>query len=303
VTSSQYPRPERALRSADIAEALPPGSGTAADQRLERMLGSDGERLDLAAVNWLLAADLPEFAGWTREAYFHQLNEMTRQVREEMARMQAVAVSRGERLEDARTRCAIFCNAVIKLKFAYKEEFRNETLTPASLRALYANPENICLAGLLRSRRGSCVSMPLLYLVLGQRLGMPVNLVTVGRHYFIRWEEAGYRMNIETTIVDRVCVTPDDEVYMELEGLKRQELQGSDLRNLSPREVVGNLLFARSGYWATKGPAHDPQRRHDLKWARQLAPEDAGIKAAYLASSLGRPGLRPGESTANRIEE
>src|ERR1041385_3934247 len=85
VTSSQYPRPERALRSADIAEALPPGSGTAADQRLERMLGSDGERLDLAAVNWLLAADLPEFAGWTREAYFHQLNEMTRQVREAMA--------------------------------------------------------------------------------------------------------------------------------------------------------------------------------------------------------------------------
>src|ERR1051325_4721914 len=102
VTSSQYSRPERALRSADISAVLPPGSGTAADQRLQRMLGGDGERLDLAAVNWLLAADLPEFAGWTREAYFHQLNEMTRQVREEMARMQAVAVSRGERLEEIR---------------------------------------------------------------------------------------------------------------------------------------------------------------------------------------------------------
>src|ERR1051325_8094031 len=80
------------------------GSGTAADQRLEQMLGGDGERLDLAAVNWLLAADIPEFAGWTHETSSQKLNEMTRHVRDEMARMQSVAVARGERLEDARTR-------------------------------------------------------------------------------------------------------------------------------------------------------------------------------------------------------
>ncbi len=258
-------------------------SSTAAERELEKILGDKGGGIDLALVNWLIAADIPEFRNLTRDEYFKQLDAMTEQVRQDTARMQKVALARGESLTNANTRCGIFCNAIIKLGFAYAEEFRRESVTPALMRTLYANPDNICLAGLLRTRRGSCVSMPLIYLVIGQRLGLPVHLVAIGRHYFIRWEEPGYRMNIEPTIVNRVSVTPDDSVYLEIEGMTRAQLKGSDLRNLTSREVVGNLFFARSAYWATKGPEHAPEQRRDLSRAALFAPDDPGISKSHQA--------------------
>ncbi len=269
-----------------------------ADRDLERLLRDQGAELDLAEANWLVAAGIPEFRTLTRGSYLKALDDLTEQVRQEMARMQKVAAGRGEDLNSPKTRCAIFCNAIIKLQFAYKEEFRQEKVTPTLLKSLYADPDNFCLAGLLRTRRGSCVSMPLIYLVIGQRLGMPVHLVSIGRHYFIRWEEPGFRMNIEPTIVDRVSVTPDDSVYLEIEGLTREQVRGSDLRNLTSREVVGHLLLARSGYWATKGPNHLAQQRHDLALARELAPDDAGIQRSH-AAVFKRGSSKPSTTRSN----
>ena len=278
------------LKSNVQAQPLPPrGAGefvlsaspSESEYQLEKQLLED--EVDLALVNWLVAADIPEFQDMTRTAYLNELNAMTEQSRQDMAKMQNVAVARGENPNDPKTRCAIFCNAIIKLRFAYSEEFRQERVTPALIRSMYADPNNICLAGLLRTRRGSCVSMPMIYLVLGQRLGMPVHLVALGRHYFIRWEEPGYRMNIEPTIVERVSVTPDDSVYLEIEGMTREQLRGSDLRNLTHREVVGNILFARAGYWATKGPEYVSRQIRDLELARKLSPDDHGIAKSYQA--------------------
>ncbi len=256
-------------------------SPSESEYQLEKQLHV--EEVDLALVNWLVAADIPEFQDITKAAYLTELNATTEQVRQDMAKMQKVALGRGENPNDPKTRCAIFCNAIIKLRFTYNEEFRQERVTPALIRSMYADPDNICLAGLLRTRRGSCVSMPMIYLVLGQRLGMPVHLVALGRHYFIRWEEPGYRMNIEPTIVDRVSVTPDDSVYLEIEGMTREQVAGSDLRNLTQREVVGNILFARAGYWATKGPEYVTRQIRDLELARKLSPDDHGITKSYQA--------------------
>ncbi len=273
---------------------------TEAERELEKMLRGKDEDIDLALVNWLIAADIPQFSDLTREAYFTQLDAMIAQARQEMARMQEVAIGRGENLNAPKTRCAIFCNAIIKLRFAYTEEFRQENITPALMKALYTDAHNIFLAGLLRTRRGSCVSMPLIYLVIGQRLGVPVHLVAIGKHYFIRWEEPGYHMNVETTIVDKVSVTPDESVYLEVEGMTRDQLTGSDLRNLTHREVVGNIFFARSAYWATKGPERSTQQCLDLSHARYLAPDDPGIKASHQAI-FNHYGIRP-EHTSIEIK-
>lgn len=259
---------------------------TSAERELAEVLSRN--EIDLGLVNWLIAADLPEFAGLEREGYFKQLDAVTEQVRQTIKRMEQVAIARGESPASPRTRCAIFCNAIIKLQFAYADEFRLERITPEQMKALYANPDNIFLAGLLRTKRGSCVSMPLVYLAIGQRLGLPLHLVCIGRHYFIRWEEPGFRMNIETTIVDRVSVSPDDQVYLEIEGLPQDKLQGSELRNLTAKEVVGNLLFARSGYWAVHGSAGRASQLRDLAWARALAPDDPGIRKAYDSALSGR---------------
>ncbi len=124
-----------------VSNQLP--SPTQAGRELEQIL--QGGDIDLALVNWLVAADIPEFRDLPRAAYFKQLDAMTEQVRQDIAKMQKVAAARGESLDAAKTRCAIFCNAIIKLRFAYTEEFRQEQVTSALLRSLYADPNNICL--------------------------------------------------------------------------------------------------------------------------------------------------------------
>jgi hypothetical protein len=287
-----------ASKSGGATDLIPTNQSALKRVEARAPIAAEASEIDLALASWLVAADMPEFKNLTRAAYFKQLDALTEQARQDMAKMQKVAVARGENPQVAKTRCAIFCNAVINLQFAYAEEFRQEKITPALLKSLYANPNNICLAGLLRTKRGSCVSMPLIYLVLGQRLGMPVHLVTIGKHYFIRWEEPGYRMNIEPTIVSRVAATPDDAVYLETEGVSREQLRGSDLRNLTHCEVVGNLLFARSAYWATKEPEYADRQRRDLSRARELAPDDFGIKETY-ESVFNRAGSKPAPVSIN----
>ena len=256
---------------------------TDAERELENMLHGKDEHIDLALANWLIVADLPQFTNLTRKAYFKTLDEMTQQVRDNMARMETLARSRGKNLKDPYTRFGIFGDSILKLRFAYTEQFSYENLTPPQMQGLYRDANNIFLAGLLRTGRGSCVSMPLIYLVIGERLGMPVHLVTVGKHCFIRWEEPGYRMNIETTIVNKLHFTPDDTVYTDVEGLKPAELVGNQMRNLTRREVVANLFFARYAHWGTYRGEYETQSCMDISRARHLAPDDPGIKATQEA--------------------
>jgi hypothetical protein len=61
------------------------------------------------------------------------------------------------------------------------------------------------------------------------------------------------------------------------------QVTGCQLRNLTNREVVGELLHTRSAYWANKGHQYRQQQRQDLSRARELAPDDPGIKATYDA--------------------
>jgi hypothetical protein len=275
-------------RKTDFGWFLPRTQG---ERDLERVLRGKDEDIDLALANWLIAADIPQFRNLTREAYFKQLDAMTEQVRQDTAIMQKSGWH-GANPNDPDTRCCRFCSAIIRLHFAYAEEFRRETLTPGQTRELYADANDVFLAGLLRTRRGSCVSMPLIYLVVGQRLGFPVHLVAIGKHYFIRWEESDYHMNIEPTIVQKIAMTPDDSVYLDTEGMTHDQVRGSDLRNLTNREIVGQLFFTRYGYWHSKGAEYEAQACLDLSRAHHLAPDDPGIMAMYQAVS-NHYGIKP----------
>src|ERR1700722_10204897 len=54
---------------------------TEAEREIEKMLGGKDEDIDLALANWLIVADIPQFAGVTKEQYFARLNEMVDEVR------------------------------------------------------------------------------------------------------------------------------------------------------------------------------------------------------------------------------
>lgn len=60
--------------------------------------------------------------------------------------------------------------------------------------------KNKLLSNYLRSRKGNCVSMPLLFIFLGQRLGLDLSLAAAPNHLFVQWRDSdGKLYNLETT--------------------------------------------------------------------------------------------------------
>ncbi|GKS96690.1 transglutaminase family protein [Acidovorax sp. SUPP2825] len=62
------------------------------------------------------------------------------------------------------------------------------------------NIKNKLLPNYLRTKKGNCVSMPLLFIFLGQRLGLDVSLAAAPNHLFVQWRDSdGKLYNLETT--------------------------------------------------------------------------------------------------------
>ena len=71
-----------------------------------------------------------------------------------------------------------------------------DALDPAGMPV---NPAELFLHGLLQTRRGYCMNLSLLYLILGERLSLPLVGVPLPNHFFVRYNSPEYRVNIEAT--------------------------------------------------------------------------------------------------------
>jgi len=61
------------------------------------------------------------------------------------------------------------------------------------------DPEDLFLHSVMDRRRGYCLSLSILYLAIGERLGLPLYGVVVPGHFFVRYDDGRLRFNIETT--------------------------------------------------------------------------------------------------------
>ncbi len=56
------------------------------------------------------------------------------------------------------------------------------------------------LATYLSTRKGNCVSMPIFFIILGQKLGLPVTLATAPEHAMVKYlDDSGQWLNVEAT--------------------------------------------------------------------------------------------------------
>jgi len=111
----------------------------------------------------------------------------------------------------------------------------------------FRDSQSVFLHGILsEDRRGTCSSMPVLYVAVGRRLGFPLKLVTAKGHLFVRWEGNGERFNIEGTGVG--VDSPSDEDYMKGPlPISREEVdKGLYLKSLSPSEELAVFLENRA---------------------------------------------------------
>lgn len=106
---------------------------------------------------------------------------------------------------------------------------------------------NYFLNGILDTRKGICVTMPLLYVAVAQRLGYPIFPVQVPDHEFVRYIDPRLapRGNIETTSGGKYIT---DAEYIEDFGVSETGRRvGSYMRTLTYREYLGKL-FTTNGF-------------------------------------------------------
>ncbi|NLF08070.1 MAG: hypothetical protein GX594_08830 [Pirellulaceae bacterium] len=150
---------------------------------------------------------------------------------------------------------------------------------------------NLFLHGILGDHGGTCVTMPVLYLAIGRRLGYPLKLVRAKEHLFARWEELCERFNIE-------CTSPgfrpvDDEYYHHWpKPLSAADLRsGYFLHSLGPGEELAEFLCERAR--CLMDNLRLAKALQTCFLAAHLAPMDQGVRGTWaiataMASALER---------------
>jgi hypothetical protein len=114
--------------------------------------------------------------------------------------------------------------------------------------------EDIFLHGLIQGPGGTCSTMPVLYVTVGQRLGYPLRLVEARRHRFCRWDEpGGERLNVEATNKG-LTVFPDDYYRVgRYQVSPAEESHGGLLRSMTARQALASFIADRGLVWAGHG--------------------------------------------------
>ncbi|ADV14938.1 hypothetical protein Mesci_5931 [Mesorhizobium ciceri biovar biserrulae WSM1271] len=102
-------------------------------------------------------------------------------------------------------------------------------------------PSSQSLPNYLATRKGNCVSMPALFLILGKRLGLDVTLSIAPLHIFIKFNDdaTGKTWNLETT--SGAGFTRDAWYRQKLEMTDEAIANGVYLKALSQREALSIL--------------------------------------------------------------
>jgi len=147
------------------------------------------------------------------------------------------------------------------------------------LRYNFSDPlgENIdteLISGVLDSQKGSCYSLPLVYLAVAQRLGYPIYPVIAPQHVFLRYVDPSYTMqNIEPTFKGFYT---SDETYIETFHITPKQIKtGAYLRTLTYKEYLGEMIACNGEYWYNNGD-YDRGLYYTAA-ARRLFPKSADI--------------------------
>jgi len=251
---------------------------TGPDWTVDALAGLSEEalnRIDPLVVNLSVAQEIPAFANLDVTRCVRTLDNWAAEIRSDIERHryrfeQNPAQFNNSDIEYKLTWLVSDVNAVFKIDYDVLDmDFRD--------------PSNLFLNGIVERRRGTCVSMPLLYVALGWRLGYPIRLVNVPLHCFARWDDGRNRVNIEATGYGQT--QPDDHYEREFFVTRECRDRGGYLSSLTTRQTLALMLLARAGYWK----AHGETRREveDALRARLLYP-DSPLAITTLAEALER---------------
>jgi len=157
--------------------------------------------VELARMNLLCAERASGAEKMDVPACLFRLEEWAKRVRVETERHQYRYKHNPSEIENSEGFYKMLMIAVVLAEdfgVRYSSERRIDPSAASANDKFFADSRDVFLHGLLGpERRGTCSSLPVLYVAIGRQLSYPLKLVTTKGHLFVRWEGAGERFNIE----------------------------------------------------------------------------------------------------------
>ena len=117
------------------------------------------------------------------------------------------------------------------------------------------NRANYFINGIMDTKKGQCVTMPMLYMAIAQRLGYPVYAVEAPEHTFLRFVDPSLSVNIQNIEVSgRQIGSPTNAQYVHDFNISERGIKsGAYLRTLTRRQWLGILLLENGLVFAKEG--------------------------------------------------
>ena len=112
--------------------------------------------------------------------------------------------------------------------------------------------ENKLLSTYFKTKKGNCVTMPLLFVILGERLGLKVTLSTAPLHYFVKFteDETGKNHNLETT--SGAGFTREAWYREQMPMTDKAIENGIYLQALTKKELVATMVITLAEFYMRK---------------------------------------------------
>ncbi len=150
--------------------------------------------------------------------------------------------------------------------FIYRKGYWNDEITFTYTEDVNPTNEinNMFINGYLATKKGSCITMPMLYLLIGEKLGWPIYPVAAPRHFFARYITDEFttinsELNIETT--SGGIIYPDKAFINDMSIPEKAIENGVYMKTLTKKEYIASLLSMSANKFA---------ERQDFQRARYL---------------------------------
>lgn len=112
------------------------------------------------------------------------------------------------------------------------------------------NIQNKLLPTYLNTRKGNCISMPFLFVILADKLGLEVTIATAPVHVFVKFKDpqSGKWFNLETTHIAEIV---DDGFYRKKSPMSAKAIaSGVYLQPLRKKEMVAVMTMVLAEHYA-----------------------------------------------------
>ena len=191
---------------------------------IEQVLRLDEEEIDLATAVLIISEQWNDNVYGRR--YISKLDDMAFEIR---ARLKAKKLR-------SNYRAVAVINEYLFDELRFTPLDSEAYLTGFKSVCQAANPNDLLLHSVLDRKRGYCLSLSILYLSIGERLGLPLHGVVVPGHFFVRYDDGQVRFNIETTSKGGYA---DDEHYINKFNVPEANNDSIYMVNLNKMQTLG----------------------------------------------------------------